>query len=55
MPWIASDWLDRKNEAASYRDAKRSERWQAASWWQKIMIWLDGDSPNGANHRSDWR
>jgi len=53
--WIAPDLLDQITENASRRDRERSARWRKATWWKKIWIWLDGDSPNGANHRADWR
>ncbi len=55
MPWIDPGWLHYKIEAAVHRDMRRRARWDAALWWCKIMIWLDGDSPNGSNHRMDWK
>jgi hypothetical protein len=55
MPWIDPGWLDRKTAIAEYRDAQRLKAWNAAPWWRKVWLWLDGDSPRGANHRSDWR
>lgn len=53
--WIDPGWLDYKNEIAAKRDAGRRDRWRAASILQRVWIWLNGDSPNGANHRRDWR
>lgn len=55
MPWIDPGWLDFKNDAAQLRDTVRRESWSKASWFEKILIWLNGDSPNGANHRRDWK
>jgi hypothetical protein len=55
MPWIDPGWLDRKTEIAETRDTGRRNRWRAAPWYIKILIWFDGDSPNGANHRMDWK
>jgi len=55
MPWIDPRWLDRKMEIAESRDNRRRAAWNAATWWRKALIWLNGDSPNGANHRRDWR
>lgn len=55
MPWIDPEWLDMKCERAEFRDRQRREAWSAASWWRKFLIWLDGDSPHGANHRRDWK